>query len=116
MPISASPGIRRKITLAFAAACVVIVASTAVVIQFQLNGVDRGARLEARNLARLVAYSALDDEHLQQYVQGLHELYRRDVVIVDAQKRTVADAIPSEVGEVFAAVGHLQLHPTVPRT
>jgi len=102
MPIPASSGIRRKITLAFAAACVVIVAVTAVVIQFQLDGVDRGARLEARNLARLVAYSALDDEHLQQYVRGLHELYRRDVVIVDARKLTVADAIPAEVGEVFA--------------
>jgi len=65
MPIPASSGIRRKITLAFAAACVTIVAFTAVVIQFQLDGVDRGARLEAGNLAKMVAYSALDDEHLQ---------------------------------------------------
>jgi hypothetical protein len=37
MPIPASSGIRRKITLAFATACATIIAFTAVVIQFLLQ-------------------------------------------------------------------------------
>src|SRR4051794_28918294 len=96
MSIPASFGIRRKITLAFAAACAAIIGFTVVVIRFQLDAVDRGARLEATNLARMVAYSALDDDHLQQYIKGLHDLYRRDVVVVDTGKRTIADANPQE--------------------
>ena len=111
MPFPESSGIRRKITMAFSAACAAIIVFAMVVIQFQLGGVDRGAQLEARNLARMVAFSALDGEHLQAYITGLHELYRRDVVVVDAQKNTIADANLSEVGEIFTGdpaneVGH----------
>ncbi len=88
--------------MAFAAACAAIAAFTVIVIQFQLGAVDRGAQVEARNLARSVAYSAaLGSEHLQQYVEGLHHLYGRDIVIVDAQKRGLADADPTELGHVF---------------
>ncbi len=102
MPVQATVGMRRKITAVFAVACVAIVAFTAVVIRFQLNAVDRGAQVEARDLARSVAYGAeLGDEHLQQYVEGLHALYGRDIVIVDARKRGLADADPTEVGQAF---------------
>ena len=103
MSVQAASGIRRKITAAFVAACVVIVAFTMIVIRFQLAAVDRGAQVEARDLARSVAYGAeLGNEHLQQYVEGLHALYGRDIVIVDARKRGVADADPAEVGLVFS--------------
>ena len=103
-------GIRRKITIAFAAACVAVIAFTAGVIQFQLGAIDRGAQVEARNLARAVAYdAALSDgqheaaagERLQRYVEGLHRLYGRDIVIVDGQKRGLADADATEIGQVF---------------
>ena len=102
MSIQAASGVRRKITMAFAAACVVIIAFTMVVIRFQLSAVDRGAQVEARDLARSVAYGAeLGNEHLQQYVEGLHALYGRDIVIVDTRKRGLADADPAEIGLVF---------------
>ena len=102
MPIRPTSGIRQKITTAFAVTCVAIVAFTVVVIRFQLGAVERGAQVEARDLARSVAYGAeLGNEHLQQYVEGLRALYGRDVVIVDAQKRGIADADQTEVGQVF---------------
>ena len=103
MPIRRANSIRRNITVAFAAACAAIIAFTVVVIQFQLSAVDRGAQLEALDLARSVAYNAaLSNEHLQQYVEGLRQLYRRDIVVVDAQKLTIADADLSDIGEIFA--------------
>lgn len=95
-------GIRRKITMAFGAACVAVIAFTAVVIQFQLGAVERGARVEARGLARAVAYAALGNEHLQQYVEGLYAIYGRHIVILDAQKRGIADTNATEIGAVFS--------------
>jgi hypothetical protein len=50
MPIPASSRIRRKDHAGLRGRLRDIVAFTAVVIQFQLDGVDRGARLEAVNL------------------------------------------------------------------
>jgi diguanylate cyclase (GGDEF)-like protein len=102
MPIRANDGVRRKITVAFAAACVVVIASTAVVIRFQLGDVELGAQAEARDLARSIAYgAALGNDHLQQYVEGLREVYQRDFAIVDAHKLTVADADRAEIGDTF---------------
>ena len=40
-------------------------------------------------------------ERLQRHVEGLHRLYGRDIVIVDAQKRGLADADATEIGQVF---------------
>ena len=102
MTTQAGVGIRRKITMTFAAACTAVIVFTVVVIQFQLSVVDRGAQAEARDLARSVAYSvALDNGHLQQYIEGLHEIYRRDIVVVNGRKQTVADADETEIGDTF---------------
>jgi diguanylate cyclase (GGDEF)-like protein len=102
MPIRAAIRMRQRITVAFAAACAAVIAFTIVVIQFQIGAVDRGAQVEARDLARSVAYgTALSSEHLQQYVEGLYKLYKRDIVIVDAQKRVLADADSEAIGQVF---------------
>jgi diguanylate cyclase (GGDEF)-like protein len=103
MPSQAAIAIRRKITMAFAAACVAVIAFTGVVIEFQLNAVSRGAQVEARDLARSIDYGdAMVAEHLQKHVDGLHALYGRDIVIVDAQKQVIADADPAEVGSIYA--------------
>lgn len=102
MPIRASIRVRQKIAMAFTAACATIIAFTVIVIQFQLGAVDRGAQVEARDLARSVAYGAgLGSEHLQNYVEDLRNLYRREIVIVDALKRGLANADPEEIGQVF---------------
>ena len=85
-----------------AAACLTIAAFTGIVIQLQLQAVERGARTEAYNLARSVAYSvAQQAEPLQPFVLGLVALYQRDIIVVDAHKRGRADADPKEVGLVY---------------
>jgi len=102
MPVQAANGMRRKISAVFALACIAIVVFATTVIRLQLDAVDRGAEVEARDLARSVAYGAeLGNEHLQQYVEGLRALYGRDIVIVDARKRGLADADLVEIGKVF---------------
>ena len=78
MPIREAIHMRQRITIAFTAAGAAIIAFTIVVIQFQLGAVDRGAQVEARDLARSVAYgAALGNEHLQQYVEGLRDRLHR---------------------------------------
>ncbi len=94
--------VRSRIHWAVAATCAAILAFTVGVIAGQRVTVDRGAVMEARNLARAVAYGATAGvQSMQQYVEGLDELYKRDIVIVDAQKKGLADADPKEVGETF---------------
>ncbi|HEY9064436.1 MAG TPA: EAL domain-containing protein [Burkholderiaceae bacterium] len=68
-----------------------------------MMSVDRAAQLEARNLGRSVAHgAAVDRGHLQQHVDALHaEVHSRDIVVVDVDKRGIADADHSEVGRVF---------------
>ena len=95
-------GVRRKVTIAFAAACMAIVAFTAAVIEFQHHGIDLGAQVEARNMAKSVAAAAArGDEDLQRYVDEFQALYGRDITIVDTRKIGIADADPVQLGRVF---------------
>jgi diguanylate cyclase (GGDEF)-like protein len=96
--------LRQKMMMMVSAACMTIVAFTAIVIWLQLQAIDRGARTEAHNLARSVAYS-IGQQHgpLQPFVQGLVKLYKRDMIVVDAHKVGLADADPKEVGDIYRA-------------
>ncbi len=40
-------------------------------------------------------------EYLQNYVDGLHALHGRDLVIVDRNKKGIADSDKEEIGAVF---------------
>jgi diguanylate cyclase (GGDEF)-like protein len=103
MYIARTIGVRLKILIAFAGAAVTISLFTGAVIHLQLSAVERGAQLEARHLATAVAYGAtLGKGSLQQYVEGLDHLYKRDIVIVNAHKTGIADADIAELGRTYA--------------
>ena len=96
-------GVRQKILLAFGAACMTVVIFTGVVTELQLVSIERSARLEARNLAMSMAYAAASRlGTLQQYIEGLDGIYKRDIFVVDTHKKTIADVVPSEIGEPYA--------------
>ncbi len=69
---------------------------------------------EAENVAQTISVAlAPDDKHgtsssfehiddLRADVSRIHQLQKRDVAVVDRQKRIVADAIPEEVGTIFS--------------
>ncbi|WP_141100735.1 putative bifunctional diguanylate cyclase/phosphodiesterase [Roseateles aquatilis] len=95
-------GIRARMLAAVGAACVTVLALTGTVIAVQLDAIETAARLEARNLAASVAYSAtFNSNALQAYVEGLDDLYKRDLFIVDRERRTMADILKSELGEIY---------------
>ncbi|WP_141100947.1 putative bifunctional diguanylate cyclase/phosphodiesterase [Roseateles aquatilis] len=95
-------GIRARMLAAVGAACVTVLALTGAVIAVQLGAIETSARLEARNLAASVAYSvAFNQDSLQAYVEGLDDLYKRDLFIVDRERRTMADIVQSELGEIY---------------
>ncbi|MDB5826455.1 MAG: diguanylate cyclase [Variovorax sp.] len=93
--------VRRRIQAATLAAFVFMLVYTCSVIYVQLQSIERGAQTEARNLARAVAYGTALTGDPQGYVQGLDELYKRDIVIVDTRKKGLADADPDEVGMTY---------------
>jgi diguanylate cyclase (GGDEF)-like protein len=105
MSSTLTSGVRLRMALTFAAACVVIGAFTLATVRLHGIGVEHAAVLEARHLAESVAYGAvtrLDDASAaQRYLVGLDSMYRRDLFIVDAQKRVIADVEVEEVGSVF---------------
>ena len=82
-----------KILTAVGATCLTILVFTACVVAQQRSEIEQGAVMKARNLARAVAYRATAGAGSRQaYVQGLGDLYKRDFVIVDRQKKGLADA------------------------
>jgi len=96
-------GVRPKIMLTFAAACLTVVALTATVTKLQFIAIERSAELEARHLATSMAYAAaLHPQGLQRYIQGLDGLYKRDILFVDTHKKTIADVVPTDLGKTYS--------------
>ena len=95
---TAGTKIRRRIQATTVAACLFMLAYTCSVIYVAVHSIDRGAQTEARNLAQSLAYGAAFSSNPQHYIEGLDELYKRDIVIVDTHKKGLADADPEEVG------------------
>ncbi|MHC5727915.1 MAG: hypothetical protein ACYTXY_28050, partial [Nostoc sp.] len=44
----------------------------------------------------------LDSEELQNFTEKLHNLQKRDIVVVDIKKHILADAVPENIGTIFA--------------
>lgn len=95
---TAGTKIRRRIQAATVAACLFMLAYTCSVIYVAVHSIDRGAQTEARNLAQSLAYGAAFSSNPQRYIEGLDELYKRDIVIVDTHKKGLADADLEEIG------------------
>src|SRR5262249_40286607 len=83
----------------------------------QVSNAKLAAITEAERVAQLVADMAAfdppgpaqalwkDPRALQQYVNSVYKQQDRDLVIMDANRVTLADAVPSEVGGRFADPG-----------
>lgn len=101
---SAHPlNLRRWILTGVAITCVTMLAFTGGVVKTTLAGIESGALIEGRNVAQALAYGAsFDPEGLQSFVRGLDELYKRDIVIVDLERKGVADADAEELGLTYA--------------
>ncbi len=99
--------IRKKLSLAFVLMTLVLGVFAVEAFYTHSNMAQTAARLEARNVANSIAYTGIFNvvdhpEFLRRYVFRLAQLYQRDVVIVDALKRGVADADESETGSIYA--------------
>jgi diguanylate cyclase (GGDEF)-like protein len=97
--------IRWKLAAAFVAVACFVAAYVGVAIAVHLQTVERAAQLEATHVAELIADAVIVDNsirpRLQEYVVSLNSLGKRDVVIVDAQKKGLADADSGDIGKTY---------------
>jgi diguanylate cyclase (GGDEF)-like protein len=97
--------LRWKLAAAFMAVACFVAAFAGVAIAIHFAMVERAAQLEAAHVAELIADAVIENDtfrpRLQEYVVRLNLLRKRDVVIVDAAKKGLADAVPVDVGETF---------------
>lgn len=94
--------VRARLLAAVAAASLCVAVLTVGSIALMLQSVEEAAQLEAKNLATAIAYGAsADAQELQSYVEGLDDLYRRDLFILAADRRTIADVVRSELGQRY---------------
>ena len=100
--------IRWKLAAAFIAVDCFVLAFVGVAIAIQLDTIELAAQLEAAHVAELIADAAAENNtfttstpHLQGYVTHLYSVRNRDVVIVDANKKALADVDPGDVGTIY---------------
>ncbi len=99
--------IRWKLAAAFTAVACFVAAFVGVAIAIHIETVERAAQLEAEHVAELIADEAIVRNSvasgLQEYVAHLNSLRKRDVTIVDAGKKGLADANPDEIGKIYVS-------------
>jgi len=97
--------IRWKLAVAFIAVACFVAAFVGVAIAIHFETIERAAQLEAEHVAELIADAAIENNGvasgLQEYVARLNSLRKRDVTIVDAGKKGLADANPEEIGKIY---------------
>jgi diguanylate cyclase (GGDEF)-like protein len=97
--------IRWKLAAAFmvVAGLVAVFVGGAIAIHFET--VERAARLEAEHVAELIAHAVVENNsegaRLQEYVSRLYSMRKRDVTILDAYKKGIADANADEIGKTY---------------
>ena len=98
--------IRWKLATAFIAVACFVAAFVGVALAIHFDMVERAAQLEAGHVAELIADAAVENNistpRLQEYVARLNSIRKRDVTIVDAGKKGLADANPNEVGKSYS--------------
>jgi len=99
--------IRSRLILGAFLVSLLVVLVAGLAIQEQLDTADTAAKLEAEHMAGALAYSSADDvvnrddKALQDYVDGLHQIYKRDITIVDLKKVGIADSDAGDVGNLY---------------
>jgi two-component system sensor histidine kinase/response regulator len=94
-----------KLAAAFITVACFVVAFVGVTIATQFETVERAAQLEAAHVAELIADIAIENNgwrpHLQEYFADLNSMRKRDIVVVDAAKKGIADTNPEEIGVTY---------------
>jgi signal transduction histidine kinase/ActR/RegA family two-component response regulator len=100
--VKSERSIRWKLAAAFITVSCFVAVFAGIAIKIHVETVERAARLEAEDVAELIADAVIENRtvrpRLQEYVSRLNSLRKRDVVIVDAAQIGLADANPAEVG------------------
>jgi signal transduction histidine kinase/DNA-binding response OmpR family regulator len=98
---------------AFLSVAALVAVVSAIAFHQQVADAKLAATTEAQRVADVLAdaitfdasgpqTSLWNDRHaLQEYISAIHRRQQRDVVVLDLQRTTVADAVESEVGELF---------------
>jgi len=109
--------LRSKLLGAFLTVAALVGIVSAIAFHQQEQDAKLAATTEARRVAEVMADAiTFDDEGpgsslwqdrraLQGYIAAIHRSQGRDVVVLDLHRNTIADAIPSEVGEIFSNPG-----------
>lgn len=97
--------IRWKLAVAFMAVACFVAAYVGVAIGIHFETLERAAQLEAGHVAELIADTATEKNHvrssLQDYVVRMHAMRKRDITVVDAGKRELADDNPDDIGKTY---------------
>lgn len=116
---------------AFLSVAALVAVLSAIAFKEQVKNAQLAAVTEAQRVAEAVASAIAFDppgesgslwnnrRALQQYVTTIHEQQQRDVVVLDLQRKTLADAVPGEVGQRLAdpsGAVDLTLRDGIPRT
>jgi len=105
--------LRNKLLTAFLSVAALVVVISGIAFHQQVIDAKLGATTEARRVADVIADAITFDpsdsipslwghpQALQEYVTAIHKNQRRDIVIIELRRITIADAIEAEVGETF---------------
>ena len=96
--------IRIKLLAALSAALLLVIALLITAITIEFSMMHHAASLEAQHIADSISTSGFEDENhgtLQKSVEQIGRTLSRDVVVVDKEKRGIADADVTEVGDIF---------------
>lgn len=106
--------IRHKLTSGFVGISLLtgVVGGVAIYQQFQIA--QKLAIKEAQQVAETIANSithkstetqksifSQQSEELQNFTEKLHQLQKRDIVVVDIKERILADVVPENIGTTF---------------
>ncbi len=98
--------IKAKILGAFAAMVLLVLLVAVFAVNRQLAAAHLAARKEAADVARVISFLVSEEgvfsPSAQQVLQRLHKTEGRDVILLDARQRIIADADPTEIGTTFA--------------
>ena len=102
---SLRPGIRGKLLLACLGIGLLWLATLGYGAWSEDKEIEDRSRVAAELLARRMVTAVIDmmgdRERLQHLVTDWHTYQQRDIVVVDRQKRILADALPQNVGTEF---------------
>lgn len=106
MPAKRKYSLQVKLVAAFSLISLLVAVFVVVVLNAHLQAAGRAAILEAEHVASAVAITGVEDaannsQFLARYVENLHRFYKRDLSVLDLEKRVVADADPKKIGSSF---------------